>query len=107
MNKIRWNAWTCQKCGQHTICVDVDRGVTPFMLRCRASDGCDGMATSAFYPDYAIPPGVPRWEWYRPGRLHRLFISRWEREHVKKGGLLLRPRTRRKPIIEPMRRKTA
>lgn len=103
MNKIRWNAWVCEVCHEATVCVDVDEGVTPFMLRCRATEGCEGMATSRFYPNEAIPPLMPRWEWYKPGRIRRLFLSRWVREHVKKGGLVIRPRTRRRPIIEPMR----
>ena len=31
------NIYTCPKCGGQTVTIDVDEGVTPFMLRCRAT----------------------------------------------------------------------
>ena len=39
------NVYVCQKCGGLTVTVDVDEGVTPFMLGCRATgkeSDCDG-----------------------------------------------------------------
>lgn len=32
MNESRINVYICEKCGGHTTTVDVDEGVTPFMM---------------------------------------------------------------------------
>ena len=93
----RINVWTCPKCGGHTVCIDIHEGVTPFMLRCRASGregDCDGMATSAFYPKGAPPSHItePAWEWFKPTGSEYRKLSRAMREHVDKGGLDIRKR---------------
>lgn len=38
MNEPRINVYVCQKCGGHTVTVDVDEGVTPFMIGCHAKE---------------------------------------------------------------------
>jgi hypothetical protein len=91
----RINVWTCPKCGGYTVCIDIHEGVTPFMLRCRASGregDCDGMATSAFYPKGPRPPHIPppAWEWFRPVGSEYRKLSAAMREHVDKGGLDIR-----------------
>lgn len=115
MRLPRINVYRCEH-GCNNVTVDVDDGVTPFMMKCvtksrpdrpldpilTGSDGeCLGMAKSCFYPKVAPPPwiSVPTHEWYRPKDLAGL--NDGELEHVKKGGLLLRPRTDAEPIYHP------
>ena len=91
----RENVYTCPKCGGYTVTVDVDDGVTPFLLNCRASgeEGkCDGKATSAFYPKSPRPPRIPppAWEWYAPSAEETAKLSPGMRDHVEQGGLLIR-----------------
>lgn len=38
MSDERINVYVCQKCGGHTVTVDVDEGVTPFMIGCHAKE---------------------------------------------------------------------
>jgi hypothetical protein len=38
MSEARINVYVCQKCGGHTVTVDVDEGVTPFMIGCHARE---------------------------------------------------------------------
>ena len=59
----RVNTYTCQKCGKKFTTVDKDKGVTPFIIKCR-DDECDGSATSAFYmSDQSL---TPEYEFYKP-----------------------------------------
>lgn len=88
------NAWKCPDCGGLTVAIHADEGVTPMFLACRRTEGCKGMAVSAGYPDPPIPGHVVEllaWEWYRP-------TEKWARrkgpemlDHVRNGGLALRP----------------
>jgi hypothetical protein len=108
----RENVYGCEY-GCLTVTVDVDVGVTPFMIKCRSvsrpdrpllarltgPDGeCVGIAESCFYPKKRRPPHIPEptHEWYKPENIDGL--SPQEIEHVNQGGLLLRPRTNRHPI---------
>lgn len=92
----RINAYTCEACGGVTVTVDRDRGVTPFIIVCRARPDCDWRATSAFYrpPDGV---GEPTHEWYRPSEPETAALGESTQRHVAQGGLLLRP-------IDPTRR---
>lgn len=45
------NRYTCEKCGEHVITENTFDLVTPFMVGCRVTPGCDGMMTSGFYPN--------------------------------------------------------
>jgi len=38
MSEQRINVYVCRKCGGHTVTVDVDHGVTPFMIGCHARE---------------------------------------------------------------------
>ncbi len=91
----RVNVYICPVCAGYTVTIDIHHGVTPFMLGCRASGrpgDCGGMAESSFYPKGPRPPHIPppQWEWYTPleGEYRRL--NRDMREHVDKGGLMIR-----------------
>lgn len=85
--KGKKNIYVCEKCFGHIVTVDLAEGVTPFMVGCKANDGCDGMMQSSFYRvyDQRIRPS---YEWYRPNSLDGL--KRGVHEHVENGGLLLR-----------------
>lgn len=106
------NGWTCETCGKTTYCIHVDDGVTPMFLACRASGrlgDCDGTGRSMMYPAPPVPDHVVaavRWEWYKPESPRRRFdpdtgklytppdsLTAAEREHVDRGGLLLRELT--------------
>lgn len=83
-NSTRKNAYECEECGSYIVTVDREPGVTPFMVPC---GNCGAFAKSKFY---RVQPYLePTHEWYRPETLDDL--KDWERQHVEKGGLLLRP----------------
>lgn len=82
----RINQYTCTSCGGVITTVDRDSGVTPFMLACRAMDGCYGTMHSHLY---RVAPGLtPDHEWYKPTSLKGLTPGM--RDHVEMGGLLIR-----------------
>ncbi len=95
----RENVYTCHLCGVMQVTVDVDEGVTPFMVPCSTKE-CMGPRTSAFYPRAPRPPSLPAptHEWYKPAQEEISKLSDGNREHVLKGGLLLRKRTDREPV---------
>jgi len=43
------NMYTCDECKGTIVTIDREQGVTPFALACRATEGCRGTMTSAFY----------------------------------------------------------
>jgi len=91
----RVNCYVCEKCGNVTKTIDVDAGVTPYLILCE-SCGSDGSvphgswAKSSFYKDIA-PDLKPTLEWYRPS-LNEVLNMRSEQqlEHVLRGGLISR-----------------
>jgi hypothetical protein len=80
----RINQYTCRTCGGVITTVDRNEGTTPWMLACRATDGCTGSMFSSMYR--VAPYLTPEWEWYKPEKLPKGEM----REHVQMGGLLLR-----------------
>ena len=122
--KERINLYLCEY-GCHNITVDVDEGVTPFMIGCefrgredrhlnplKSKNGkCIGLAKSSFYPKVlpsGVPYPIPEYEWYKPKKLHGdvffsgddvLKLDSLELDHVKQGGLLMRKRTNSLPIL--------
>ena len=90
----RINVYVCRKCGGNTVTIDIHEGVTPFLLRCRATGregDCDGMAQSSFYrPE--MEHASPAWEWFKPVGSEYRKLNRDMREHVDKGGLDIRRR---------------
>lgn len=98
MNRVI-NGWHCDVCGQVTVVVHVDLGVTPMMLKCRATAGCGALARSLGYPPFAPPAAVldaVELEWALPTVTQ---MKAWKRAHdpmyahVLAGGLVLRPLT--------------
>lgn len=83
----RKNLYTCDTCRGEVVTIDADKGVTPFMISCRATQGCKGFMSSNFY--HCDPNRVAKFEFYRPETLDG--FARETKEHCLKGGLLLRP----------------
>jgi len=83
----RKNLYTCDTCRGEVVTIDTDKGVTPFMISCRATPGCKGFMQSSFY--HCDPSRVAQFEWYRPETIEGFDPA--TKEHVMKGGLLLRP----------------
>lgn len=54
------NCYICEKCGKETYTINLEDGVTPFMIKCRHK--CGGSMKSTFYKKN----GVPTMEWWRP-----------------------------------------
>lgn len=89
----RENVYTCQKCGGRVTTIDRDEGVTPFMIGHReVGSDCKGLMHSAFYPEGPRPSHIaaPTYEWYKPDEQEYKTLRRASKEHVDKGGLLLR-----------------
>lgn len=91
------NAYCCDDCGGYTVTRDVDPGVTPMFLACRADgqedSGCRGRAVSLGYPKGPPPEWLPEvaWEWYAPLQGDPLLVHPEMRDHAQRGGLFLRP----------------
>lgn len=100
----RWNYYRCTKCHRILVTVDVQEGVTPMFLACNgpiADRGrmsrCDGDLVSAMYPPTKTWPPVaqrePTAEWAVPDKVSLKRMPQATKDHVAKGGLLLRPLT--------------
>lgn len=86
------NIYTCRKCRGHIVTRHVDDGVTPFTLGCRVTDGCSGWMYSSMYRVYDQTMRASH-EWYKPADEEYRKLSVSIRQHVDKGGVLLRPST--------------
>lgn len=94
-NKGKFNIYDCKKCGGVTVTQDVDDGVTPFMIGCRAKGlgRCKEFAQSRFYrvtPEDVDFHGGAQWEWYRPSPQALRGMGDEMFRHVARGGLDLR-----------------
>lgn len=86
------NQYTCDTCGGVITTVDLDEGTTSMFLACRATEDCNGRMISSMYRvDQSLEPTH---EWYTPEKLPK---DRAMRQHVKMGGLLIRPVTEAAP----------
>ncbi len=90
--KGKKNIYTCEKCGGHIVTVDLDRGVTPFMVDCMATPACGGMMQSSMYRVFDQTMRADH-EWYRPSDFALATMTPRVRRHVEHGGLLIRKRT--------------
>jgi len=84
----RLNRYTCSKCGGAFVTVDGAVGVTPFMVGCRTTPGCEGNCYSSMYKSVE---GAPSFVWLKPPQGEYQRLSPAAREHVDKGGLHLYP----------------
>lgn len=84
------NQYTCRDCGHVITTVNAHDGTTPMFLGCRSPDGCTGLMASDWY---RVPEGaIPDFVWYKPDEDQQSELDTGTLQHVKKGGLLLRPR---------------
>lgn len=83
--KGKRNSYTCEECGVMVITQDMDEGVTPFMIKCRGTDGCEGHSLSGMYGK--LPEVRPHFIWRKPTPEEYLKMGRGMKEHVDKGGL--------------------
>ena len=88
-NKDALNQYTCDRCGGFITTIDVDKGVTPMFLGCRATPGCVGRMTSHMYRVQGSP--TPTHEWFRPSLKNARRQGPDMLDHVKRGGLDIRP----------------
>jgi hypothetical protein len=87
------NVYVCELCGKPTITKNRDEGTTPFMLVCRATSGCGGLAISSFY---RVPQNLtPMIVFIKPSDEElKTFLAKHPdhvaaiRDHVSRGGLL-------------------
>lgn len=78
------NRYTCRRCGGSIVTMDVDEGTTPFMLNCRATEGCEGTMESSFYKGV---DGEPEFVWRKPTPAEYEAANEAMRHHFDKGGL--------------------
>lgn len=104
----RENVYVCPA-GHRTWTIHRDHGVTPFMMRCRENSECGEMAQSRCYQEArgAHEPS-PRFEWYKPGEKEMKKLDPATKDHVERGGLLIRQREggADRPPLPPGRRYT-
>lgn len=89
------NVYKCNA-GHLTVTIDRDEGTTPFAIACPKCpkkptlgvDSDDYFAKSAFYQ--CGQHLQAEYEWYKPGKEEIKKLGKWEKEHVKKGGLIMR-----------------
>jgi hypothetical protein len=95
----QFNHYICEKCGATTVALHEHAGTTPFMLRCRATRGCDGWAQSRMYRCSQEATQRPHVIWFRPKTTSELrTVLKGEprrfrdaiREHFRRGGCLLK-----------------
>lgn len=94
MPKDRKNKYTCQECKRYVVTIDVDEGVTPFMMGCPFID-CVGMMHSSFYN--VDVDDEPSFEWYKPDEAEIAKLESNTRDHVERGGLLRRKKKGAEP----------
>jgi hypothetical protein len=106
--KGKKNIYMCPTCGRGVVTVDVDDGTTPFAIPCDAPS-CGGTATSFFYraPQEMLDGVQPAFEWYRPSAVELAGKSAGTKDHVERGGLLMRPLAKRLSAKEVQERRTA
>jgi len=86
------NSYQCITCKGIIFTEDQDKGVTPFMLECRATAGCGGEMHSAFYrlPEMAAQVR-PHYVWRKPTPKEYAEMRPEMKEHIDNGGLEIYP----------------
>lgn len=91
------NIYVCRECGGHTITKNRDEGTTPFMIGCRATEGCKGAAESSFYRVSQKLEPMILWIKPTPAELDAYLMEHGDKgphvaaeitKHVAMGGLL-------------------
>lgn len=83
------NIYVCDTCRGHIVTRDVDEGVTPAFLNCRATEDCEGTMQSSMYRVFDQTMREDH-QWFRPSSAECMGLSAGVLDHVGNGGLLLR-----------------
>lgn len=84
------NAYICPQCKMATVTRNIEPGVTPLMIGCRATPVCDGMAISQFYRGFFGMAPV-RWGWRHPTKAEFERADSSMQEYYAKGAMMLVP----------------
>jgi hypothetical protein len=101
----RLNAWRCEACDFPFIAFDRHPGTTPMMVSHHAFEpdtDCKGLCASVFYQRAGVERAAidlgqggqqiqPSHEWYRPSAIELRSETAAVKDHVRQGGLLVRP----------------
>jgi len=79
-----YDLYECKKCGHHKITLYEDKGVTPFMIKCKCDDFMQHAKSYKNVPDY-----IRVEKWRRPTLEQTMLLSDGLIEHVLNGGLVL------------------
>lgn len=82
------NRYTCKKCEGSIVTQDLDDGVTPMFIGCRATDDCDGTMASSMYRSVT---GSPDYVWRKLTKAEYMAASVAMKQHVDLGGLEIFP----------------
>lgn len=80
-----YNLYECNKCNNYKVTLYKDKGVTPFIMRCKC--GGDMMHTQS--SKQAPPSYVKVHNWVRPSLEQTMSLSESMRNHILNGGLIL------------------
>lgn len=80
-----YNLYECNKCNNYKVTLYKDKGVTPFIMRCKC--GGDMMHTKS--SKQAPPSYVKVHNWVRPSLKQTMSLSKGMRNHILNGGLIL------------------
>ena len=94
------NRYVCRVCRSEFTTLDIDEGVTPFMISCIAN-GCTGTAESKCYKTPEDQLGNPELLWVKPNPDMIRHLKPLVADHVEKGGLLLNNQLPVQQIISP------
>lgn len=85
------NIYLCSGCGRGVVTQDMDAGVTPFIIFCDRP-GCGKPMQSLCYkvPQRVLEHFPATFEWYAPAGEEIAGLAPQVREHVQKGGLVMR-----------------
>lgn len=84
------NGYRCDKCQSIMWVKHVAKGVTPMYLKCRSRVGCPGTGISLMYRVPVLLNAPVKWEWYRPNQREYDGLSTSMKDHVNRGGLMIR-----------------
>lgn len=83
---MKSNTYVCTTCNGSIVTRNDDVGTTPFMLRCRATRGCQGFMESQF--GRVKPGAMPTHEWYLRTDFDKMTDE--ESLHATRGGAFIR-----------------
>lgn len=87
------DVYICDECGARFCTQYVDKGVTPFVIKCRSCEHGDAVHRKTLNVSQWIPlvlQGETCHDWVRPTLEQFLRLSPGAQEHVLQGGLMLK-----------------